>query len=205
MDTHNINAWAQKLGRLPGVAAIFLSGSLAQGHGDKDSDIDFFIITYPGQIWTARFFVFVYLKLHKKLAKPAHHAGRICPNHFITSDSLEIQEKDAYSANLFSHNQPVYDPQNIFVEFSQQNQWVEDFGESFDSNIVGAEYLPPTGRYNRPLRALTENILKHLQTRIIKNNPEYKTPGAKIILTDSELRFHPSPRNKDWRKDNGAI
>ena len=199
---NKINTWAQKLGKLPGVTAIFLSGSLAQGRGDEKSDIDFFVIAHPGQIWTARFCVFLYLKFKNQLAKPHDHAGKICPNHFITSDQLEIQEKDAYSANLFSHNQPVHDPENIFVEFVQQNKWVQDFGEKF-VYPVGADYHRPKNQRAKgisPLRRFLEYILKNLQTRIIKNNPEFNTPGAKIILTDTELRFHPVPRNKNWSK-----
>lgn len=198
-----INKWAQKLGKCPGVAAIFLSGSLAQGHGDANSDIDFFVLAHPGQIWTARFFVFIKLKQAKQLAKPHHHAGKICPNHFITTDRLEIQEKDAYSAHLFSHNCPLHDPCNLFPRFVATNQWVRDFGENFDHKFtvsVRAKYFPPVGRYHRPLQKLLEIILKPLQTRIIKKNPDYKTPGAKIVLTDQELRFHPNPRNKNWQK-----
>jgi len=196
--------WSKKLGRRPGVAAIFLSGSLAQGHGTEKSDIDFFIITRPGQIWTARFFVFVTLKINRMLAKPHHHAGTICPNHFISADRLEIQEKDAYSAHLFSHNCPLYDPHNLFPRFVAANHWVQDFGETFkQNNFVGAEHFPPMGRYNRLLQipmVLVEKILKQLQIIIIKRNPEYQTPGAKIVLTDQELRFHPKPRNKAWPK-----
>jgi len=202
LTQQSITHSAQKLGKLPGVAAIFLSGSLAQGHGGQNSDIDFFVIAHPGQIWTARFFVFVYLKLKKQLAKPHDHAGKICPNHFITTNQLEIQEKDAYSANLFSHNQPAYDPGNIFVEFVQQNQWVRDFGEKFVYPVGTGRDLSRAGR-DRPLRKPIEFVLKHLQTRIIKNNPEFKTPGAKIILTSTELRFHPNPRNKNWSKRKG--
>jgi len=128
--------WATKLGKLPGVAAIFLSGSRAQDRGTDESDIDFFIIARPGQIWTARFFVLVTLKLHNQLAKP------------ILGD---------------------------------------------DTIVPRAENIPPLGKF-------LELILKHSQIWITKRNPEYKTPDAKIVLNDHELRFHPHPRNKDWSK-----
>ena len=78
--------WANFLGKLPGVAAIFLSGSMASGKATKKSDIDFFILAHPGKIWTARFFIFFVLKSMGKLSKPHHHEGQICPNHFITTD-----------------------------------------------------------------------------------------------------------------------
>lgn len=199
-NSKKIQTWANLLGRLPGVAAVFLSGSLAQGRGNESSDIDFFIITHPGQIWTARFFVFITLKLAGKLAKPDHHAGKICPNHFITTDQLEIQEKDAYSAHLFSHNKPVYDPNHIFPSFVEHNAWVADFGESFPTVSVKADYISPWAKNIWSLWRLLEITLKHFQIWIIKQNPESKIPGAKIVLTDTELRFHPIPKNQTWQK-----
>lgn len=194
--------WAKKLGKCPGVAAIFLSGSLAQDRGNDQSDIDFFVIARPGQIWTARFFVFITLKLNKQLAKPHDHVGKICPNHFITSDHLKIVEKNAYSAHLFSHNQPLYDPYNLFPKFVEKNQWVQDFNETFPQ--VGADYIGPQDFLRAgdipPLRRLIEQLLKKIQIFIVKGNPEYQTSGASIVLTDTELRFHPVPRSKNWHK-----
>jgi len=49
--------WAKYCGKMPGVKAIFLSGSIACGRATEKSDIDFFIIAQHGRIWTARFFV----------------------------------------------------------------------------------------------------------------------------------------------------
>jgi predicted nucleotidyltransferase len=198
--------WAHVLGSLPGVRAIFLSGSLATGNAKPTSDIDIFVIAKPGQIWTARFFIFIVLKIFNQLAKPHHHAGKICPNHFITEDSLEIQEQDAYAAHLFSRNIPLYDPKNIFSEFMAVNKdWWEKFGYKDQKNqFVGVQDFEPLQNIsNNSL----EQFLRRLQIKRIKNNPEYKTPGAKIVLTDTELRFHPEPKNRRFliSKSKGKI
>ncbi len=188
--------WAHVLGRLPGVRAIFLSGSIATGDAKPTSDIDIFVIAKSGQIWTARFFIFAVLKLFNQLAKPHHHDGMICPNHFITEDALEIVEKDEYAAYLFSHNIPLYDPKNIFPQFEAQNQeWWKKCGylktplkqDTVKISIQKKSHFHPI-----------ERVLKYFQIKRVKNNPEYKTPGAKIVLTDTELRFHPEPKNKKF-------
>lgn len=187
--------WAQILGLLPGVKAIFLSGSLAQRKAHKGSDIDFFVVTKYGQIWTARFFIFVVLKAFKMLSKPKHHTGKICPNHFITDRNLQIQEKDAYSANLFSHNIPLYDPSGLFPFFRDQNSWITSFGEHFTYTEISSGGVMS----NRPLGSFwkwLEKRLEKLQRMFIEKNPESKIPGAKIILNEYELRFHPIPKNK---------
>ena len=191
--------WARWCGRLPGVRAIFLSGSVAEGRATENSDIDFFIIAKHGQIWTARFFVFLFLKIANQLASEKKHAFRICPNHFITDNELEIREKDAYSAKLFSHNFPLYDPDRLFLNFVEKNAtWVRKFREKFPD-------VPPPGfgtSHKKPglFAKLIENILAAIQIIKIRHNPDYHLPGAKIILEENELRFHPDPKNKKFKK-----
>ncbi len=187
--------WAKILGRCPGVRAIFLSGSVAEGKGTKESDIDFFIIAKSGQIWTARFFVFLVLKISNQLAKPHRHRGKICPNHFIADHNLEIIEQDLYSAKLFTHNIPLYDPQAIFLAFVHENkEWVKAFGESFQTEGVEADPYP-----KKP-RSWSDKILAPLQITKIKKNPDFQKKDAVIILSDDELRFHPEPKNRHFEK-----
>lgn len=190
--------WAQIVGALPGVRAVFLSGSLAQGKGSAESDIDFFIITEPGQIWTARFFTNVLLKLSFNLSKPAAHAGRICPNHFITADNLEIVEQEAYSAHLFSHNRPLYDPFSLWPVFVKANEWVHEFGEAFPVLVKqNGEGLAPQFSSVKTLN-WSERLLRWIQQQKIYRNPAFKKPDAKIVLKNTELRFHPDPKNQYW-------
>lgn len=190
--------WAKIIGHLPGVAAVFLSGSLAQGRGTEDSDIDFFIIAHPNSIWTARFFTNLILRLSFNLAKPWKHKARICPNHLISTNILEIAEQDAYSAHLFSHNQPLYDPYNLWPEFVEANGWVHEFGEAFPvlvkSEIEKKNRLPETSSSQ-----WLERSLRWLQLKKIYSNPDFKKPGAKIVLKSDELRFHPNPKNQYWK------
>ncbi|MCF7830845.1 nucleotidyltransferase domain-containing protein [Candidatus Gracilibacteria bacterium] len=190
--------WASILGRMPGVLAVFLSGSLAQNKANKDSDIDFFVVAKKGQIWTARFFIFLILKISGQMRNSKNPTGKICPNHFITHQSLEIAEKDAYSANLFSHAKPLYDPQNLYPEFVQNNKhWWEKFGEQ-SPDTEKKERTVPIKKISS-VSLFLEKWLRSWQIRKIKSNPEYKIPGAKIILEDTELRFHPHPKNKSFK------
>ncbi len=191
--------WASILGRLPGVQAIFLSGSLACGRAKKTSDIDFLIVARAGQIWTARFYVFLALKFCGQLAKPKNHDHKICPNHFITDHSLQIQVHDAYSAFLFSNNIPLYDPESLWPIFVELNQeWIERFGEKFTESSDKLFGAPKKKRSIE--RSLSEGVFRNLQEWKIKKNPEYNTPGASIIMNKYELRFHPKPKSKNWKK-----
>ena len=191
--------WARILGFCPGVQAVFLSGSLAQGKGTKTSDIDFFIITKQNRIWTTRFFVFLVLKLSRQIATEKHHAGRICPNHFITDQHLKIRETDKYAAQLFAHNIPLFDPYHLWGLFVKANEhWIQAFGYHFkakyDKTVSPASFIYK--KQGSTKNSWLENHLKKIQIKKIKNNPDYHLPGAKIVLEDYELRFHPRPKNK---------
>lgn len=191
--------WAKLCGKLPGVRAVFLSGSVASGHATKKSDIDFFIIAQHGRIWTARFFVFLFLKITGQMVSDKNHAMKICPNHFITDSQLEIKEKDAYSAELFSHNFPLYDPDKIFLNFVEKNAtWVRKFREKFPKTPLPGFGTSP--KNPSLLARFLENILSAIQIVKIRNNPKYHIKGAKIILEDDELRFHPQPKNMKFKK-----
>jgi hypothetical protein len=190
--------WAKLLSFCPGVLAIFLSGSLATGTANKNSDIDFFIITKNGKIWTARFFVFMVLKIFCQLAKPQSHIGKICPNHFITDLNLEIIEQDTYAAQLFSKNIPLSDLRNIFPIFAKKNQkWVLKFNESFPKNVLeeNSDFKPVINK-----TSFLEKIFQAIQVWKIKKNPDYQEPKAKIVLNKNELRFHPKPKNLEKNK-----
>jgi predicted nucleotidyltransferase len=188
--------WAKILGHCYGVRAIFLSGSVAEGRATEASDIDFFIIAKSGQIWTARFFIFLALKLFNQLAKPQHHAGKICPNHFIADHGLEIIEQDLYSAHLFTHNKPLYDPDGVFPLFVRANEkWVKVFREDFNDGRDVACYVS-TKSFPKKEAGKIEKFLEVIQRWKIEKNPDFKKAGAVIVLNDNELRFHPEPKNK---------
>ncbi|HEY5714408.1 MAG TPA: nucleotidyltransferase domain-containing protein [Candidatus Gracilibacteria bacterium] len=186
--------WARVLGFIPTLEAVFLSGSLATGKATKDSDIDFFILTRPGTIWFTRFWVFFILKICGQLAKPHHHAGRICPNHFITTDHLRLREQNAYSAEMFSQNLPLYDPQSLFVKFAEANKWVEKFGHHFPITN-NKKQSTKTRRFIFEIGSLLlislEPFFAYPQKWWIQHSKIYQKGGHGMVLEKYELRFHP--------------
>lgn len=191
--------WACFLVKMPGVSAIFLSGSLSLGNATKESDIDFFIVTTPGRIFTARFFVAGILKIFGLLATDSqNHAGKICPNHYITTDNLEIQEKDAYAAKLFSHNQFLAGDERIWHLFVEKNKmWMEGFKATFRNIKNSNETQPLLASSRRGKITLVSQKLefwyKKIQQNKISKNKLPKT--AKVWLTDTEIRLHAEPKN----------
>lgn len=105
----------------PYVRAVMISGSLSKGYMDKESDIDFFIITAPGRLWIAR----TLLVLFKRIFLLNSHKN-FCVNYFIDTDNLEIEEKNLFTAIECITLIPTYGDE-IYHEFLAANAWVLEF------------------------------------------------------------------------------
>ncbi|HEX2394293.1 MAG TPA: hypothetical protein VHI78_03050 [Bacteroidales bacterium] len=101
----------------PFVRAVFISGSLSKNVMKPDDDIDFFIITEPGRLWISR----AMLTLFKKLFLANSHRN-FCINYFIDSDSLEIPDKNIYTATEIAFLLPAYN-YDLYRQFLRSNDW----------------------------------------------------------------------------------
>lgn len=105
----------------PFVRGVFLSGSLTKNSVDKDSDIDYFIITEPGRLWLTRTFLILFKKIFL-----LNSYKFFCLNYFLSSDNLEVQDKNLYTANEIATLIPTYNA-TLCTEFFRMNKWVRDF------------------------------------------------------------------------------
>lgn len=107
------------ISQFPFVKAIMLSGSLSKDYMEANSDIDYFIITEPGRLWLTRGF----LALFKRLFLLNSHKF-FCTNYLIDSQSLEIEEKNIYTAIETATLIPVYGKE-LYAKFINKNQWTK--------------------------------------------------------------------------------
>jgi predicted nucleotidyltransferase len=108
--------------RFPFVKGIAVSGSLSKNYADEKSDIDFFIITANNRLWIARTLLHVF----KKLSFLAGKQHWFCMNYFIDESSLEIKEKNIFTAVEIATVLPVQG-EFFFRNFIDENKWVKDY------------------------------------------------------------------------------
>lgn len=124
---------AQKMGKkiaqFPFVKSVSVSGSISKGYYDEDSgDIDFFIITAPNKLWIARSFLILYKKIFLLNSKKY-----FCVNYFISSNNLEIQEQNRFTATEVATLIPIYG-QDVFNAFIKKNIWVKNYFPNNNGN-----------------------------------------------------------------------
>lgn len=121
------------LKRIPWIEMVALTGDVAAFNADKNADIDMLIVTKPRRLFISRLFLVVILKTLRAYWNPKNPAGRVCPNIFLTSDSMTWKAKDQniYTANEVSLLYPLYFNDNCYFKFLVQNKWVCDYLPNF--------------------------------------------------------------------------
>ncbi len=114
--------------RFPFVRAIFISGDLSKNVTDKNSDIDFFIVTDNQRLWICRCFLVLFKKIFLFNSKKF-----FCINYYVSLDHLEIDDKNIYTATELAHLKPLYNF-SVFKIFMKQNWWMKDYLPHYDLN-----------------------------------------------------------------------
>ena len=157
-EERSFTLWPQALhyGRaiasLPFVRMIAVTGSLAVNNVEDRADIDYFIVTEPGRLWTCR-------ALALALGRLAAVKGfNLCPNYIVTTRALEFQDRNLYVAHELAQMVPL-SGLNIYAEIRRLNGWVAGF-------LPNADGAPPVAAtVKRPespprLRPVFESALR---------------------------------------------
>lgn len=144
---------ATKYGKLiagfPFVRGVYISGSLSKDWADETTDVDYFIITSPNRLWICR----MMLILFKKTVL-LNSRKYFCLNYFIDTDSLEIEEKNIFTATEIVFMKPLVH-EGLFHEFIQSNGWVNRY---YKKNHLGSS-LPISHPSNNVLKRFAEWLL----------------------------------------------
>jgi predicted nucleotidyltransferase len=112
--------YSRVISAFPFVRAIMLSGSISKNYMDPNSDIDYFIVTEPGRLWLTR----ALLALFKRVFL-LNSRKFFCINYFVDLRSLEIEEKNIYTAYETATLIPVYGKE-VCDKFMAHNVWMKN-------------------------------------------------------------------------------
>ncbi|MBW1295775.1 nucleotidyltransferase domain-containing protein [Aquimarina litoralis] len=114
------------ISKFPYVKAVGISGALSKNYHHKDGDVDYFVITESGRLWVARTLLMLYKKVFLLNSRKF-----FCINYFVSDDSLEISEKNIFTATELLTLIPIT---GNFTDFYNQNQWASNFLPNLEVN-----------------------------------------------------------------------
>ncbi len=111
--------WGRRIGRLPFVRMVSVTGGLAVDSVAAHDDIDYFIVTRPGRLWLTRAMVLVLGRL------AAFKGLDLCPNFIVTDIALTMDEQTIYVARELAQMVVIVGP-DVCRNVRQHNEWMFD-------------------------------------------------------------------------------
>lgn len=112
---------ASFISKFPFIKGVAVSGSLSKGYYDDESDFDFFVITKTKRVWISRLFLAIYKRLFLN-----NSYKEFCVNYFVSTSTLEIEEKNVFTATEIATIIPLFG-KTEFSNFYKANAWVRNY------------------------------------------------------------------------------
>jgi len=186
---------ARLIHSFPFVRSVNISGSLSKNYFDKDSDLDFFIITAPKRLWLCRLLLTLYKKIWLLNSRKY-----FCINYFITTDHLEIPDRNIFTATeiitLKNHT-----GSSVYYRFMEQNDWVQEYFPNYRetfSKLDDVHHMRFKSFMEYILRSRMGDILDKWARKITKtflhkkyNHLNRKEFEQRFRTTPSSSKHHP--------------
>ena len=197
-----------KLFRLiPWVRMIAVCGSLALSNTTKESDIDLFIVTKSGRIWSTRLLLVGILKILRLRPTENNTTDKICLTYFVTTDALNLEQAQIASDDIvFTYYTetflPLYDPNQTYAKFYQANSWYHKvlpnatWPNSCTIAVSNGRVVNVWHRFFNffsPLlfNSQTEEWFKRYQLKILPVRlKSIANIDSRVIISDNVLKFH---------------
>ena len=197
---------------LPFVEMVAVCNTLAFDSSYEDSDIDLFIVTTPGRIFTARTLVTILFNLLGVRRHGKKVSGRFCLSFFIARDGLNIQsiglKEDIYLPFWIKTLKVVYG-KPLFLEFIKDNSWINQYFASpvqlDESHLLSKPWFSFIGRALRFVLGgrfgdIVENKLSKINLRRYQKNMLNFNENSSIIVNDKILKYHNVDRRVEITK-----
>lgn len=200
--------YATVLARLPFVRAIAVCNSLGLSNAREESDIDFFIITKPGHIWTTRLFTAGWAQLRKLRPLKDDRADKTCLSFFVTTDVGDLtpvrNTEDPYFTVWLATLAPLYDPRRLFAGLWQRNAWVREALPHAEPRAIASQREVRSSLLQAFIEIVTrshrvEKWAEQWQQRRLP--PHLRTLAnhdTRVVLNAHMLKFHDNDRRDEY-------
>lgn len=194
----------------PFIQAIAIYSSLSFANSRRQGDLDFFVVTAPGRLWSARFFINLFLKIFRLRPDVRGSQDKICVSFLVAADQLDLsvildQPVDWYYTYGTGQFIFVYDQNKIADRFFGSNSWLK----------VRLPQWFPYQTNDRRRAVLVWPALKRLGERFVALMPEaayqrfqemilpetlkkMRNQDKRVIINDKIIKLHDNDKRKKF-------
>ncbi len=204
---NSLKTYLKLISLFPQIKLVGLSGTVAMMNAKGGDDIDLFIITSRGRLWTGRFVALLLAQILGIRRKRGERQAKdkICPNLFFDEKNLKIvkNKQTFFVAHELLQMKTLINKEGIVLKLFDANRWVFDLFPNAKLTVKNLKFK--TTKQNSKLtdfKLLTlilnfslltfnlicewvELLLKKFQLSSIKKHQ------TREIISDSQLWFFP--------------
>lgn len=197
---------AALLSWFPGVRLVCLANTMAWRHSRAGSDIDFFIITAAGRIWSTRLIAVAPIAaLGLRPKKDLQSADAVCLSFFAAENALNLRSlmiaDDIYLPYWIASLVPLASAPGVFEKFKEQNAWVREYlpNITFREPAQEIKKISKTSLCKLPM--FFENFSKRMQMRSFPDNIRERAgdESTDVVVSENYLKFHTEDRRSEFR------
>lgn len=117
---HDAEMWGRRIGRIPFVRMVAVTGGLAVDSVADHDDIDFFIVTRPRRLWLTRLMIIVLGRI------AAREDVDLCPNFIVSTRALAMNERSMYVARELAQMVVIVGDE-LCQTVRQSNDWMFEY------------------------------------------------------------------------------
>ncbi len=193
-----VNKVISYISRIPCVKGVAICNSLSFHFTRDKGDIDLFVVTDSGRVWSARFWSVVPLIFLRQ--RPGEtKKDPVDISFFVSKDNLNIkhlciEDSDPYLAFWIRNLIPVYGRDELWSEFFASNNWTLSVLPNAHITKRACQVRCKTC-FPIPFCIVPEALLRYLQAiRMPKCLKEMANKDSRVIINDSILKFHTTDR-----------
>jgi len=205
------------LALLPFVRSMSVINSLSMGACDKDSDIDFFVITAPGFLYFTRTVIIISLRLLGLYKTRTKISGQFCFGFYVSSryvvlNNILITPEDPYMAFWLASAQPLFG-KRYYLKLIDTNQWLFKYLPNFTPTENLYRFISkPKSLYIKPIletilfvpAIILEPWLRKIHINHTFKLPENHWATSTTIANKDMLKLHALDPREKIREDFSA-
>lgn len=186
----------RKVGFIPSLQLIGISGSLSMKNSEKNDDIDIFVISKTGFVWLTRLLLVLIFKSFGvyRTNNDKDIKDKFCLNFIVGENKTKFNKpkRNEYLAHEIVQLLPIFQRDNCYKNFIKNNSWVNEFLPNFQERII--ENSIPINKKTTRLDKLLLRLLNLLYIENLARIIQYIYMKSKITKEEigkDILAFHP--------------